>query len=223
MRMFVDARQQTLSEAPELARQLDHDVRTPLTTICGYAECLAGNKPQPQYARNIVVQARRLERLVAYHALLAERQVEEEPTPVVLSEALQQALADLAETAQLLGVTVRVEPLREEAVLLWHPATLHRLLVAVLEVMLETVGEKAEVRVCPVLEGGEVVLSVHVVGQKLPVDTRRFPFRAVARLVGTRGGSVLVHDGPEAQLCVRVPLCGRLVSEASLVKLEKSA
>lgn len=228
MKMVVDARQQYFPELADLVAKLDHDVRSPLTAICGYAECLGwlsvtDAAAREGYASAIVSQVRRLGRLIANAATLSSPQQETPLVEVGLAEALAEALAELAGTTETQGIAVSVSLPAQPVNVFWARTVLSQLLVATLESVLEGAGERASMVIEVRPQAREVALIVSSKSEwPVPFSTESFAFRAAARLVGTRGGSLLWRDGPEPHLQLQLPLSGRLAARPA-EGLEQSA
>ena len=108
----------SLERAQGLERQfllsVSHDLRTPLTSIRGYAEAIAdGTAPEPDRAAGVIQsEARRLERLVADLLDLAKldaRQFSFRPEAVDLAEVVADAVAGFEHQAGAAGVGMTVE------------------------------------------------------------------------------------------------------------------
>jgi two-component system sensor histidine kinase BaeS len=95
---------------------VSHDLRTPLTSIKGYAEALAegavdGHDAQRHAAQVIAAEARRLERLVADLLDLARLNAHEfslTPQPVDACEVVTEAVDAFRPSAEELGVDLRI-------------------------------------------------------------------------------------------------------------------
>lgn len=215
MKMIVDARQQYFPEFAELASQIDHDLRSPLTAICSYAECLTfvtGADPavREKYARVIMAEARRLGRMASNFLLLSALQPEGELEQVALHEVLTEALEELGDLLELQETTVALPAPAETAVMTWHRPALHHLLVATVECALESAGRDAALTVDFSSQAREVTVVIGTTSAHAHApDARSFAFRAAARLVGTRGGSLL-SGGDQPQLRLLIPYAGAL-------------
>lgn len=226
--MIVDARQQYFPEYAELAAQLDHDVRSPLTAICTYTDCLEQACSEPErrerYARAIKGEARRLGRLCADFAALAAPQPEERVREVDVVETLQAALEELKGLTEIVGVTVEAVPVQTRVMVFWPVGALRHLLTATLESVLMSVAQGSSLRLEAQSEARDVALSVSPLGNKAFLcNPDRLSFRAAARLVGLRGGSLMLLDGEAPQVRVNIPFSGHLIKPLPATRLERSA
>ena len=110
-----------LEHAPRMERafilSVSHDLRTPLTSIRGYAEAMTDgaistDDEHAHAARVITAEARRLERLVADLLDLARidaRQFSLAPRPVDAAETVRTAVDAFRPAAGDLGITLRVD------------------------------------------------------------------------------------------------------------------
>ncbi|MHB8995949.1 MAG: histidine kinase dimerization/phospho-acceptor domain-containing protein [Armatimonadota bacterium] len=229
MKMFVDARQHCLHEYAELATQLDHDVRSPLTAICTYSECLeqvssTDCERRERYGRAIRSEARRLGRLCADFAALAAPPPDERLREIDVHEAVRMALEELKELSDFLEVTVEVGQFRGPLIVFWPAIALRHLLTATLESVFMSVVQGSRVVIAAHAEARDVALSISALGKKaLPCDPDRLSFRAAARLVGTRGGSLMLLNAEEPQVRLNLPFSGRLSESPAPAPLERSA
>ena len=231
MRMIVDGRGSFFpgdNSLQTLARQMDHDLRSPLTAICSYAECLAwvpNLEPAARelYAQQIAAQARRLGRLAANFLVLAAPPLSDALQTVDLGAAVTEVVRELEDFIAVRELTLDwQEP--QEALVCWPREVLRQLLLAAVETCLETVPSHAALALRVVAEGDE--------GWRLECSSdagrpsrvhESFTWRAVEMLACQRGGAATLQTEPVLQLCVRIPLVGRVrhVVEESL--LERSA
>lgn len=216
MKMIVDARQQYFPEFADLATQMNHDLRSPLTAICSYAECLAlGNATEPaareRYARVVIAEARRLGRMASNFVVLSAPQQDHGLEQLDLSEVLRDALEELREVLELQETVVDFTEPARSALVTWHRPVLLHLLIATLESVLGHSGSRASVAISFIPQVRDVAVLVGLTDEGAhPPDTRSFAFRAAARLVGTRGGSLLLLDGAQPRLRLVVPRSGAL-------------
>ena len=128
-RAALERKQAELEKAERVRREftanVSHELKTPLQSICGYAELLQNGMAKPQdaapFAEKVYREARRMVRLV--EDIISLSHLDEgafgmEWGPVDLYEAARQAASGLAAQAQQAGVEVRVEgePARMEAI-----------------------------------------------------------------------------------------------------------
>ena len=88
---MADSLQHARSQERQFLMSVSHDLRTPLTSIRGYAEAIAdGASPDPAHAANVIItESRRLERLVGDLLSLARLEVNQFPlTPQVIDLGL---------------------------------------------------------------------------------------------------------------------------------------
>jgi K+-sensing histidine kinase KdpD len=227
MKMIVDARQQYFPEYAELAAQLDHDVRSPLTAICTYTDCLEQASAEPErrewYARAVKSEARRLGRLCADFAALIGPQPEERVREVDVLDALRAALEELKGLSQIAQVSLEILPMQAGIMVFWPAGVLRHLLTATLESVLMSVAQGDTVQIEARSETRDVALAVSCSTSKAFLcSPERLSFRAAARLVGTRGGSMMVLDGEAPQVRVNIPFSGHLI-KAPTAPLEQSA
>lgn len=229
MRMIVDARQQFFPEFAELASQMNHDLRSPLTAICSYAECLAwlggiDLQTREKYARAVTAEAHRLGRLSANFLVLAAPQADVDLQQVDLGESLQESLEELSDMTALLETTIEVAEAPEALAVFWSPEVLRQMLTASLEHLLDMAGPEATIRITMAPQGREVAVSMDAESKHpLQAKSEGFALRAAARLAGTRGGSLLLLDGPQPQLRLQVPVSGRLCAAPVTAELGRTA
>lgn len=231
MKMIVDARQQYFPEFAELASQMNHDVRSPLTAICSYAECLAlltGAElaTREKYARAIIAEARRLGRMAGDFLLLSAPQPEAPLEQLDLGDVLAEALEELADVLEVQEAVVDLSAPPAPVLMSWHRPVLRHLLVSTLECVMENAGRNAPLTIGFAPQALEVAMLIGIdAAHSRTPDTRSFAFRAAARLVGTRGGSLRLLDGGQPQLHLLIPYSGALYAApgATAPVLSKSA
>lgn len=231
MRMILDGRGQYFpgdNSFPTLARQMDHDLRSPLTTICSYAECIAwlpNLEPaaRESYAYTIVVEARRLGRMAANFLVLAAPPLSNDLEDLDLGCAVDAAIEELRDMMELHQYQITWE--RPAALgLIWPSSVLHQLLMAALEAGLE--GCKGSKSLCVAVEQtGEEELVVELVcpGGDQSRMGETFAFRATEALVQQRGGKVTLQTGRPTRLTLALPRLGRVRAGEEQEYLEKSA
>jgi light-regulated signal transduction histidine kinase (bacteriophytochrome) len=231
MKMIVDGRGSYFpgdNSLQTLARQLDHDVRSPLTVICNYGECLAGVPnleagPQQMFAEHIVAQARRLGRLTGNFLVVAAPPLSDDLHVVHLGDALDETLTELADLIRLHEVSVQWEK-PAAAMVSWPPEVLPQLLVAVVEVALESAPHKSalQLSLTPASEEGWL-LELTSETTKPSRVREGFTWRAVETVIRQRGGEVELQLEPRLRLCVRLPRMGRVCNVMEEQLLERSA
>lgn len=213
---------------------VSHDLRTPLTSIRGYADALTdGTIPasaeQRRAAEVIGAEARRLERLVADLLDLARldaRQFSLTPRPIDAATAIRTAVDAFGPAAAELGITLRVDgppALAADA----DPERLAQIVANLVENSLKYATSLTTVALVP-YSAGELDLRVSDDGPGIdPADLPRVFDRlytsraASARSVGTGLGLAIVRelasamggrawveppDGPGATFVVRLPI-----------------
>jgi two-component system sensor histidine kinase BaeS len=185
---------------------VSHDLRTPLTSIRGYAEAIADGTVEGKDARIraadvISSESRRLERLVADLLDLARldaHQFSLHPTPVELRAVVQDAVEAFEPAAAEIGVALEVEP--GDAV----PATVDaQRLAQIVANLVENALKFATTRVAVGVRATEDRVEVHVdddgpgiAPADLPrVFERLYTSRTVpGRTLGTGIGLAIVHE-----------------------------
>ena len=185
---------------------VSHDLRTPLTSIKGYAEAIAdgaiaGSDDTVRAARVIETESRRLERLVADLLDLARldtHQFSLTPRPIDAREVVETTVAGFAPSAREFGVTVQVEP-GTAAPTDADPERLAQIVANLVENALKYATTSVTVTV----SRADDALTIHVDddGPGIPADEhqrvfeRLYTARPVAgRPVGTGIGLAIVHE-----------------------------
>lgn len=185
---------------------VSHDLRTPLTSIRGYAEALADDTAADATARRraaavIESEARRLERLVSDLLDLARldaRQFSLDVRPVDAGSVVRDAAGAFAPTADEMGIALRVRaPRRIDAPA--DPERLGQVVANLVENALKYAAGAVEVRVRAA--DGSVLVEVSDDGPGINPDDlprvfeRLYTSRRVAgRQVGTGLGLAIVHE-----------------------------
>ena len=185
---------------------ISHDLRTPLTSIKGYAEAMADGviESPPDRARAagvIVAEARRLERLVADLLDLARLDAHEfslDVRPVDARVVVDAAVDGFAPAAREWGV--RLEHTSGDAIdVEADPERLAQIVANLVENALKYA--RSEVRVDLDRRNGQVELHVDDDGPGIPPDERERVFErlytargAPSRKVGTGIGLAVVHE-----------------------------
>ena len=207
----------------EFLVSISHDLRTPLTSIAGWAEALAdGNAPDPQRAGStILAEARRLDRLVRDLldlARLRARAFTMEAQPVDLRDVAIGTVEGLRPDVEDAGLELVVEVPDGAVVVTGDPDRLAQIAAN----LIENAARHARHRVDVVVgeEGDAAVLAVTDDGPGIAVDDRA---RVVERLHSTggtgmglaivvelaraMGGDLLVRDGSDggARMVVTLP------------------
>jgi signal transduction histidine kinase len=235
MRMILDGRGQYFpgdNSFPTLARQMDHDLRSPLTAICSYAECIAwlpNLEPEARelYARTILAEARRLGRLASSFLVLAAPSLSNDLDELELGVALDEALEEVQDVIQLQGFHIDWEKPAErsrEIGVVWPHAVLQQLLVAAIEVAVEAGRASAYLKL-QARDAGEqgVAVELSSTSCELSRAAESFAFRATEALARQRGGEVTLETGRSMRLALRLPRVGRVRGALEQEYLEKSA
>ncbi len=188
---------------------VSHDLRTPLTSIRGYAEALAdGRAPDPSQAASVILaESRRLERLVAdllELAKLGARRFSLAVRRTDVAEVLGDTTAGFTPAAEGAGVTLHVVcPDRGEVSAAADPDRLAQIVANLVENALEFA--RASIEVGAGCLDGQVRLWVTDDGpgigdQDLPHIFEPFyqSTRSPTRQVGTGLGLAIVHELVEA-------------------------
>lgn len=122
----------------EFLLSVSHDLRTPLTTITGYAEGLADGDIAPEEVATtgaiVLGEAHRLERMVSDLLVLARLEADEirlDPRPVELGSLLREVRASWRAAAERADVTLGGEPPRPGTPGLWVNVDAERLRQAI--------------------------------------------------------------------------------------------
>jgi two-component system sensor histidine kinase BaeS len=212
---------------------VSHDLRTPLTSIGGYAEAIAdgaveGRDAQKRAAEVIAAEARRLERLVADLLDLARLDAHEfslTPRPVDAAEVVGEAVDAFHPSARELGVTLAVDG-PATAPVDADPERLGQIVANLVENALKYAHERVTVGVSS--ENGTLELRVDDDGPGIDPDDLPHVFErlytsrtAPGRKVGTGLGLAIVHelsaamggttgvralDGQGTRFVVRIPV-----------------
>jgi signal transduction histidine kinase len=206
---------------------VSHDLRTPLTSIRGYAEAIAdGAAPDVQAAAEIIGrQSDRLERLVSDLLDLARLDAHAFTLHLVdhdLREAAVEAVAAHAPEAQRLGLALRVDAGAEPVVVTADPARLQQTLANLLENASRYASSRVDVTLSSVDGGARVTVDDD--GPGIAPDDRPHVFEPlyvsrgvggsglglaiVRQLAEAMGGTVHATESPRggARLEVRLPL-----------------
>jgi len=185
---------------------VSHDLRTPLTSIRGYAEALAeGQAPDPSHAAGVILsESRRLERLVndlLELARLDARRFSLDVRPVDVGEVVADAAEGFRPAAERAGVAlaVRVEPSLPAAAA--DPDRLAQVVANLVENALKYAAGRITVGV----DRPAVTVWVEDDGPGIPPDDLASVFepfttssRRAAREAGTGLGLAIVHELVEA-------------------------
>ena len=241
----INAMAENLSRLRGLERQfllsVSHDLRTPLTSIRGFAEAIADGATDDtvKAAGVIAAEARRLERLVADLLDLARldaRVFKLTPRAVDVSEVVTDTAEGFRPAAHDAGLELAVDA--EQGVeATTDPERLAQVVANLVENALKFAAERIDV----VLAGGrELVIAVTDDGPGIPVEEQARVFdrlyqperdpavkprqvgsglglAIVAELVTAMGGTVRAIDGPDGgtRMLVTLPAAGSTTSSTT--------
>ena len=204
----INAMAEGLERSRGLERQfllsVSHDLRTPLTSIRGFAEALSeGKAPDPAHAASIIsAEARRLERLVGDLLELAKLDARRFTLDVRATD-VGEVVTDTAEgfrpAADAAGVALRVGPATGDLTAAADPDRLAQVLANLVENALKYAGRAISVGATG--DGRAVTLWVDDDGPGIPPEDLAHVFepfwtsnRAPARQVGTGLGLAIVAE-----------------------------
>jgi signal transduction histidine kinase len=179
----------------ELLASVSHDLRTPLTSIRGYAEAIADdvtNDPKDA-ARIITDQARRLERLVGDLLDLAKLRAHHLPLhPAVVDLAMsgRQAIDAVGPEARRLGVSVALQTSGAEPMVSADPDRLAQVLMNLLQNAVVHAAATVLVRVGNVEGNGWAWVAVEDDGPGIPPDELGRVFDRFYQIDGGRAAKV---------------------------------
>jgi signal transduction histidine kinase len=206
----------------DLAVQVGHDVRSPLTAICSYAECLgwlASVDPpsRERYARAIVVETRRVDRMLADFMVLSGHRRHGPPEDLDFGAVLGAACDEVADHVALRGVALETGLGGPYRTVVWPAALLRHVVVATLDSVLTATCEGSALRVLVAGAGTDHLrLSVTTTGEALVMHLPRLlSYRAAALLLAERGGELWRVHGDEPGLALTIPADGRSDSRSA--------
>ena len=185
---------------------ISHDLRTPLTSIKGYAEAIAdgtveGRDDRIRAVHVIEAEARRLERLVADLLDLARldaHQFSLTPRPIDARAVVDATVAGFQPSARDFGVTLRVAG-GDAVPADLDPERLAQVVANLVENALKYAASTVEVEVAR--RNGSVVIHVDDDGPGIPLAERERVFQrlytprgSTGRSVGTGIGLAIVHE-----------------------------
>lgn len=233
MRMIIDARGQYFPDQEafaELARQVDHDIRSPLTAICSYAECLAwlttlDLATREKYARAIVAEARRLGRMGTYFVSLVTPQPEQNLQEICLAEIVSEVLDELRDLLELQESEVVLNKPERAVPLIWPRETLRQIIMGTLESLIEWGGSRSRLELTLSDGGGsDLSLAAELINERdVECDASRFGYRSALALLQSHGGKLDLLTDAAPHLCLHMPYVGRMKSAASETPIERSA
>lgn len=163
---MADQLEQTQQGERDFLMSVGHDLRTPLTTIGGYAEALEeGGLDDPAVRRIgtvLTAETRRLRRLIEDLMLLARLDASEftlRPEPVDVAAHLREVVASFEERARRAGVRLAVE-VDDVGTIEIDPDRLAQIVGNLLENALRYTPEAGSVRLSVRAEDGSLVVAV---------------------------------------------------------------
>ncbi len=151
----------------DFVANVSHELKTPLTSISGYAETLLADTPDPETTRRflatILDNARRMQRLVDDLLDLARIEAgrwQPEPEPVNVAEAAREMWSELADRAAVRGVQFSVDIQPGAETLRADMDALRQVLTNLLENSLRYTPRGGRIACRSRLEAGGVAISV---------------------------------------------------------------
>jgi signal transduction histidine kinase len=199
-------------EQASLFERLHRDVRTPLTTILGYAELLGPDlaEGEPEQIRDVITRSTHqlLATLDAAVALAEAVRVSIALVPVDAAAVVRDAVRTAAAAAREAGVEISYEAAVTRVPLLMDPALVGRVVRAIVDEATAVPGARhVDTRLTD--DGSRLVFDVGVRDSVAADAATGLPpasvDRLVERLVERLGGSVDVPAGPLWRRTVRLP------------------
>lgn len=200
-----------------LFEQLHHDLRTPLTTILGYADLLGTASPadEVEAVRDVVLRSggHLLALLEEAVALAAASRVTLSLVPVFPESVVRSAVEAWQKADRAEGVVVGFQADVSDGPLLMDPALVGRVVDALLGAAVGVPGARhVDVRLAE--DGSRLVLDVGVrEAEARRPETVSSPIALAERLVERLGGSVDERTDGAARWTVRLPRHGAVVVE----------
>ena len=151
----------------DFVANVSHELKTPLTSISGYAETLLADSPEPETTRRflatILDNARRMQRLVDDLLDLARIEAgrwQPDPEPVDVAETAREMWSELADRAAARGVQFTVEIERGAGTMRADIDALRQVLTNLLENSLRYTDRGGHIVCRSRLEAGGVAISV---------------------------------------------------------------
>jgi two-component system phosphate regulon sensor histidine kinase PhoR len=160
----------------DFVANVSHELKTPLTSIAGYAETLAQETPpgQPrQFADTIVHNARRMQRLV--DDLLDLSRIESggwrpQPEELELGRAIQDAWEAVVEAARHRGVTVAASPETAQQRVWADAEALHQVFINLFDNAIRHTPAGGRITVAAPKDGAAISIEVADTGSGIPAE-----------------------------------------------------
>lgn len=161
----------------DFVANVSHELKTPLTSIAGYAETLVGDTPDQATTRRflevILGNARRMHRLV--DDLLDLSRIESggwepEVESVDLADTAAEIFESFAERARTIGVTMSVAVDPNAAVLMADPQSIRQVITNLVDNALRYTPAGGRVTVAAHREGSATILEVRDTGSGIPAE-----------------------------------------------------
>jgi two-component system phosphate regulon sensor histidine kinase PhoR len=160
----------------DFVANVSHELKTPLTSIAGYAETLAQETPpgQPrQFADTIVHNARRMQRLV--DDLLDLSRIESggwrpQPEELELGRAIQDAWEAVVEAARHRGVTVAASPETAQQQVWADAEALHQVFINLFDNAIRHTPAGGRITVTARKDGAAISIEVADTGSGIPAE-----------------------------------------------------
>jgi signal transduction histidine kinase len=186
----------------DFVANVSHELKTPLTSISGYAETLLSDAPDPETTRRflatIVANTERMQRLVDNLLDLARLEAghwQPEPEPLDVAEVARDAWDSLSERSQIAAVDFAVEIAPGAETTVADPDGLRQILANLLENALRYTPAGGRITCRSTIDGAGVAISVTDTGsgiapEHLPRIFERF-YRSDASRSREEGGTGL--------------------------------
>jgi len=152
----------------DFVANVSHELKTPLTSIAGYAETLVGDTPDPattkRFLEVILGNARRMHRLVESGGW------EPEPESVDLADTAAEIFESFSARARATGVTLSVAVDPDAATLTADPQSIRQILTNLVDNALRYTPAGGRVTVAAHRDGRVTVLEVRDTGSGIPAE-----------------------------------------------------
>jgi len=161
----------------DFVANVSHELKTPLTSIAGYAETLVGETPDAPTTRRflevILVNARRMQRLV--DDLLDLSRIESggwlpAPESVDVADTAAEVLEAFADRAHAVGVTLQVEVPPDAPALIADPQAVRQILTNLVDNALRYTPRGGRVSVAARHEQHDTIIEIRDTGSGIPAE-----------------------------------------------------